>query len=145
MFRTFVAASVVGLTLISGALAEEGEQPLQPVISDDVAVNPGTPDDQPIDAGLEDDVAVNPSQPDDQPLEPVLDDDSEVNLPPAPPEAARVAELTIRVPLRADGSQPEVRLERAGRDAELWVDGVKRVVLKGRGRLTTDDLAFVFG
>jgi hypothetical protein len=143
MFKTFIAASVVTLTLISGALADEGEQPLQPVISDDVAVNPGTPDDQPIEAGLDDDVAVNPGQPDDQPIDPSYSDDSEVNLPPVEPQST--AALVIRVPLRADGTPPDVRLERAGRDAELWVDGVKRVVLKGRGRLTTDDLALVFG
>ena len=145
MFRTFIAAGLLSSTLISGALAEEGEQPLQPVISDDVAVNPGTPDDQPVEAGLEDDVAVNPAQPDDQPIDPVYSDDSDVNLPPEPPETTPTPELVIRVPLRADGTSPDVRLEKAGRDAELWVDGVKRVVLKGRGRLTAQDLSLVFG
>jgi hypothetical protein len=152
MFRTFIAASVVGLALISGALAdegepgsEEGEQALQPVISDDVAVNPGQPDDQPIEPVLADDGTVNEGTPEDQPLDPVISDDTEVNLPPVAPEPEAEAALIIRVPLRADGTAPEVRLARAGRDAEVWVDGVKRVVLKGRGDLEAGDLSVVFG
>ena len=55
-------------------------------------------------------------------------------------------QLQVKVPLRADGTVPDVSIQRAanGHDSEIWVDGEMRVVLKDRPEILLGELKLVY-
>jgi len=136
------------------APALEDGPALEPVVEDDTAPNLGNDDDVPLSPVLDDDVAPVGGSSDDDPLEPILDDDTAPNLPQQnllPDSSAQHGQSTgrqlqVKVPLRPDGSMPDVTIERAlnGHDSEIWVDGQMRVILKGRPEIQLGELKLIY-